>query len=131
MTEQISYEPGQILEALNGKADADCRNLSADGKQIISGLGLPSDRYIDLSLQASGNTYTAPANGWILLNKVSTAANQYVSLEGKAASRCYTPLIGSNAIACLAIKKGDVFTVYYDCGGKLNIFRFYYAEGEK
>ena len=131
MAEQVDYEPGQILEALNAKADADCCNLSADGKQLISGLGLPSERYIDMSLQNSGATYTAPANGWVILNKTSTAANQYVSLEGKAAYRCYTPLIGANAIACLAIKKDEVFTAYYNCGGTLNIFRFYYTEGEK
>ena len=131
MTEQINYEPGQILEALNDKADADCRNLSADGKQMISGLGLPSDRYIDSSLQASGNTYTAPANGWIEFAKSSDAANQYVSLEGRLGFRCYVPGSATNAVLSMPVRKGEVFTAYYDCGGKLNRFRFYYAEGEK
>ncbi|MBQ8630406.1 MAG: hypothetical protein IJ479_01650 [Alphaproteobacteria bacterium] len=131
MTEQVDYEAGQLLEALNGKADADCCNLSADGKQLISGLGLPSERYIDMSLQNSGATYTAPANGWVEFAKSSNAANQYVSLEGRLGFRCYVPGNATNAVLSMPVRKGEVFTAYYDCGGTLNRFRFYYTEGEK
>src|SRR5574344_14504 len=36
-----------------------------------SRMGMPSNSYIDLTLGASGSTYTAPANGWIYWAKVA------------------------------------------------------------
>lgn len=121
---------GEITESLNDKADSDCGNLSAVGKRLISGLGLPSERYIDMALQNSGATYTAPANGWVEFAKSSNAADQYVSLEGRLGFRCYVPGNATNAVLSMPVRKGEVFTAYYDCGGTLNRFRFYYAEGE-
>lgn len=121
---------GEIAESLNDKVDSDCGNLSAAGKVLLSSLPMASEKYTDLALQASGASYTAPANGWVVLSKTSNAANQFVSLEGKTAYRCCVPTASTNAVVSLAVKKDDVFTAYYDCGGTLNRFRFYYAEGE-
>lgn len=121
---------GEIAESLNDKVDSDCGNLSAAGKVLLSSLPMASEKYTDLALQASGTSYTAPANGWVVLSKTSNAANQFVSLDGKTAYRCFVPTASTNAVVSLAVKKDDVFTAYYDCGGTLNRFRFYYAEGE-
>lgn len=49
--------------SLQGKANVDMDNLSTAGKAEVAGLAMPSDKYIDLTLSASGSTYTAPANG--------------------------------------------------------------------
>ncbi len=67
---------GAVLGQLSNKADIDASNFNADGKSLLSGLGMPSNRYIDLTLGASGATYTAPANGYIFLEMVGTQAQQ-------------------------------------------------------
>ena len=34
------------------------------------------------------------------------------------------------AFVTIPAKKGDIVDVWYDCTGKIDIFRFVYAEGE-
>lgn len=104
--------------------------VDSNDSSWIAQQAMPSNRYIDLTLGASGSTYTAPANGWVEFAKSSNAANQYVSLEGRLGFRCYVPSTATNAVLSMPVRKGEVFTAYYDCGGTLNRFRFYYAEGE-
>ena len=41
---------------------------------------LPGNNYIDLTLGASDATYTAPANGWLILNKAATGIGQEIRL---------------------------------------------------
>lgn len=115
-------DAGRIGEQLATKTDM----LQA------SGAGMPSNRYIDLTLGADGSTYTAPANGWYGINKFVTG-NQYVFLlnlsngmaqEGRMitsgmAIRLFSPVI-----------KGQQIKVMYDAGGITENFRFIYAEGE-
>lgn len=56
---------GAISESLNNKVDLNQLNTNTQGLEYLSGLGMPSSKYIDLTLGASGTTYTAPANGWV------------------------------------------------------------------
>ncbi len=99
----------------------------------ISAMGMPSGVYKGLTLGSSGSTYTAPADGWLVLSKQSGGSGKYVHM--------YNPNTGiagkvnSNAshgmIACLPVKKGDVITIDYTASGTTEFFRFIYAEGAK
>lgn len=97
---------------------------------------MPSTRYIDLTLGASGSSYTAPADGWVCLMKGSTAANQYVTVEqiidGKyLRNMSIATANGQNVATYLPVAKGASFMTGYTAAGVLNTFRFYYAQGAK
>ena len=54
----------QIVTDLNNKLDRDCLNYSDTGYNFMAGASMPSNKYINLTLGASGSTYTAPADGF-------------------------------------------------------------------
>ena len=103
--------------------------LDYNDKSTISGWSMPSSRYIDLTLGASGSTYTAPANGWFSIAKRSGATNQYLGLtsNGLEVTVYYdSGMVARNFIPC---KKGGTITVNYNMTGYTQFFRFIYAEG--
>lgn len=125
---------GQILEALNDKADRDIQNIDNTGKSLVAGFPMPSDTYDDLILGASGTEYTAPADGYITLNqRVSSGywcllknITLDITIEHSA------PVSNANLSAIIPVREGDKFTVSYDSGlGTTDRFRFYYTEGSK
>lgn len=98
----------------------------------LSGLGMPSSKYIDLTLGASGSTYTAPANGWIEFVKQSTGA-QYFQFANNTSgwfNNISTPDSGQYLSIFAPVYRGDSFKLEYNLGGVTARFRFYYAEGE-
>jgi len=119
------YVSGQITET---------KNLIPT-KSEISGMGMPSDKYIDLTIGTSGSTYTAPANGWfaafnsnsknggVLLrnttNGISTLSTYYT---GFSDGMCYIPC-----------RNGDVIYMKYTgtFGSSTGWFRFVYAQGNQ
>ena len=102
---------------------------------------MPSDKYIDLTLGASGQTYTAPANGWFVFDKGSTAANQYAALynTGKSASvttlkgvaQNVIPITSSNLGLTMPALKGDIVHLDYTLAGDTFAWRFIYAQGDQ
>lgn len=105
-----------------------------NSKNTISSWAFPSTKYANLTLGASGSTYTAPANGWYFLMKHATKTIQYHSLDNTTArfSIAGTPnFVGAGAEIYIPAKKGDVIKVNYTTDGDTVIFRFIYAEGEK
>lgn len=121
-------QAAEFTGALAGKANTDFSNLSAAGKNIASGLGMPSNRYIDLTLGASGATYTAPANGWVLVGKMCTA-NQYLGTFANSIMKCLEVWSSSYCSLFFPVRKGDVFPISYTASGTTEVFRFIYAEG--
>jgi hypothetical protein len=109
------------------------RAVDYNDKSEISGWAMPSSKYTDLTLGASGSTYIAPANGWVTISKRTNANNQMIELInstcGYVGMRA-TEINGRLAIALLPVKKGDQFHVNYTAGGELAYLRFVYAEGE-
>lgn len=124
-------ETGSII--INNKADINLSNLSEDGKSLIANYSMPSNRYIDLTLGASGSTYTAPANGWFIINKIAGSDCYYCALtnnntgeydfRGDYRTSPCTPRVYA--------RRGDVIKAEYNATGALTYFRFYYAEGNK
>lgn len=103
-----------------------------------SSAGMPSNRYIDLTLGASGTTYTAPANGLLCLTKQTNDFNQYVQFNATSSDLGYRNNIltgqevyntGALAYTCMPMLKGQSTQVFYSAGGTTYAFRFIYAEG--
>ena len=105
----------------------------------LSGLGMPSNRYIDLTLGASGATYTAPADGWVCFDKNTGGADRFIAIEVVEKNtdiKIYgTRHISQNSNFAISdmipILKNQQFKVYYNTAGNTEMFRFIYAEGSK
>lgn len=97
-----------------------------------SGTGFPSDKYVELTLGASGSEYEAPANGYVYLVKASTAASQYANIyNGSGVSyNNRSTASGQDTIVLAQVFKGKNFKVEYNLAGETKTFRFIYAEGE-
>ena len=119
--------------ALTDKADTDLSNINNSGKILVSGLSMPSSKYDDLTLGVSGATYSAPANGWFVFARASSANNQFNSIINVSAGglRCdsYATSSGKWATVFMPAKKGDTIQVEYNTSTD-KLFRFIYAEGE-
>ena len=105
-------------------------------KMTAANAAMPSDRYVDLTLPVSLSTITAPADGYIFFEKITTAANQYVALyvnapDGSAMYGANNDLPAANAypFVLIPVKKGAVVTVEYNAAGTYTRFRFIYANG--
>lgn len=97
---------------------------------------LLSDRYDDLELKASGSTYTAPANGWFWIQKLSSSTGQYLTpvIKDSNGNIKYTltsqpTAIGYDAEILAPVSKGDVISIGYSVDGATKSFRFIYAKG--
>lgn len=132
----VSYLSGRITSlkpfTVDSVANSNASNFSQAGRSYLSGLGMPSNKYIDLTLGATGATYTAPANGWFYLNGISTSDGAYGYLSNPATEMKYTIQAYSVNVTIagyLPCKKGDVIICDYGAFTKQR-FRFIYAEGE-
>lgn len=128
--EAVEQTAGITAETLSQKADIDGGNCSAN----FAKFGMPSDTYTDLTLGSSGSKYTAPADGWFAVNKVSSGTNQYAKLsvgDNKIVTEVRGPTNGTLCACYVPVKAGDVVTCSYTAAGTTNYFRFIYAEGAK
>lgn len=112
---------------LDNKTNLNMDNLNADGKSLISGLGMPSLKYDDLTLGASGSTYTAPADGWYAI--VLVADGKWVNIS--TARQLYAAYHGEKyAHANFPVSKGETLKIEYDAVVTKQRFLFIYANGE-
>lgn len=120
-------DAGRIGEQLADKVDM----LQA------SGAGMPSNKYIDLTLGASQAQYTAPANGWFTIACQSSVNNGAVIFANISSSMLITlstrVVAGTTQAVSIPCKKGDVIQLGYDgtisVSGANYYFRFIYAQG--
>jgi hypothetical protein len=137
-TQNITVNINNEVVAVTEKADIDLSNVTAVAKNLISGMGMPSSNYVNLTLGANGTTYTAPANGYFKLVRhnvvLNTAGNTaYVALINVTAENMsveHRTQIGGNGMQRIYIpaSKGDVIQINYD-GSSTNTFQFIYAKG--
>ena len=116
---------GRIEETLVKKVDMQQATIAS----------FPSDRYIDLTLGASGTTYTAPANGYFYLNKTKAGQTQYIALKNITGnigvwSNGNPQATNGLVYTYIPAKKGDIVETVYSTSGTTNEFRFIYAQGE-
>lgn len=94
---------------------------------------LPGDRYEDFTLEASGADYTAPANGFVFVNKSQTG-QQFLLIQNRDNSGVYSQEIsapsGTNSANVLYfVRKGQVYRITYNASGNTNFSKFIYAKG--
>ncbi|MDY6364836.1 MAG: hypothetical protein SPL73_08120 [Cyanobacteriota bacterium] len=131
----VQMDVDKIATDLNGKANVSADNFNATGTTYLSGLGMPSNRYIDLTLGASGTTYTAPANGWVCIRAYCYATSGWFNIQNENSFLLMNipyVAIGGGIGGYLPIKKGERFHVDY---GNLRFDKaytgltFYYSDG--
>lgn len=127
-------QAAEFQQGLSGKADTNLGNLSTAGKALASGLGMPSNRYIDLTLGASGSTYTAPANGYFCLRGNNGISGDFhISFYNQTAN--FRQTVSGNSYAdwvstYIPAKKSDVVNLLYNnLTAASHSFLFIYAEG--
>lgn len=105
--------------------------LKQSDKSEISGWSMPSNKYINLTIGASGSTYTAPADGWYSQQcTVSVTAYNYFYMSCNGVS---IQVVGSgdnqNIHSFIPVKKNNVMMISYTNVRDINL-KFIYAEGE-
>lgn len=106
--------------------------LDYNDTEYIPHQAMPSGRGIDLTLGASGASYTAPADGYIYLNKTASAVNQIITIinDDNGMRVSDTSVTASGWIATyLPVSKGQSIRITYTAGGTTNTFQFIYANG--
>lgn len=121
-----SFNPKQPFHAVD-------RNDSS----WVAGQAMPSSKYIDLTLGATGTKYTAPANGWFAFGKRASDVGQFLNV--KYVSPAQIPFFsdvssgktGNILGHLIPVLKGQIVEVNYSVGGATTVCRFVYAEGEE
>lgn len=111
---------------LDNKTDVDMSNISTAGKIAITNIGYPTTTSKTISLQSSGSSYTAPADGWVHIT-LALNLNGYVAVNG-VYSQSGTANGGYSSVF-YPVSKGETFTVVYSNRASTPRFRFYYAKG--
>jgi hypothetical protein len=133
----LYFYVGETVQNANlinaGRIEEKLGTIISDNSSIIAGYAMPSSRYIDLTLGASGTEYTAPANGWFILNKIAGSDWYYCTLTNNNTGE-YDFRSDYRTSPCtprVYARQGDVIKAEYNATGALIYFRFYYAEGNK
>jgi hypothetical protein len=115
---------------LSAKADVDLSNVNSSGTSTASGWAMPSSTYDELTLGASGATYTAPANGY--MNFIHEGLNgQWIMAANDSFLEVDNDINGDGfARIFIPCKKGDIITITYTANGNYSRLWFYYADGE-
>lgn len=133
----IEQTAGLNAELFNNKADLNLANVNDHAKTLISGMGMPSDTRVALTLGASGTSYTAPANGWVCARVYSSNSGQQFFVRGEIPGggeygyRLYSSASGQWLTAMLPVKKGTTFNIYYGTPTAKSYLYFQYAVGSE
>ena len=113
---------GRIGEQLATKTD----------KVQAARASMPSDKYINLTVGASGSTYTAPADGWFCSSGRATSENGYISFEfyNGLYQQIHVRNSGQHLGLVRPASKGDTLQINYENMADMFII-FTYAEGSK
>lgn len=110
---------------------------STINNEYMGHMAMPSNKYIDLELGASGTTYTAPADGYYRLTMKQSAAEQYAYLasyttnEEPILSTTSKTATGTDSLSTwIAVHKGQTVKAVYNAPEK-RVFRFIYAIGSE
>lgn len=106
--------------------------LGFSDKPEISGWGMPSRRYKNLTLGTSKSTYTAPANGWFCIS-TKTETGKYFCLANITSfirTQVYSTGVGEWVETYIPVAKGQTVETNYNTTNTTCNFIFVYAEGE-
>lgn len=110
---------------------------SPTNNEYMGHMAMPSNKYIDLELGASGTTYTAPADGYYRLTMKQSAAEQYAYLasytdnDEPILSTTSKTATGTDSLSTwVSVHKGQKVKAVYNAPEK-RVFRFIYAIGSE
>lgn len=110
---------------------------STTNNEYMGHMAMPSNKYIDLELGASGTTYTAPADGYVSLLKLSTIVGQSISIcikddDNNDILCVLCPSDSTNhAGVLIPVCKNQKFIVNYSALGTTQFFKFVYTKGSE
>ena len=132
----IAVDIDKVMTDVNNlgsnKANKDFSNVTDVAKVMMAKASMPSTRYIDLTLGATGTWYTAPADGYFcLVGAPAIAAACEISLTNITASLFST---AQNTVAWglriyIPCSKNDIVCVGYSVIFRVSLFKFIYAQG--
>ena len=85
----------------------------------------------NLSLGADGTQYTAPADGYFYVDKVSGVDRGYIGLQSHSNFMFPTvpaPIGANHGRVLIPVKKGEIVSVHYNMTGETSQFFFVYAQ---
>lgn len=133
-TAEIEVDINKVYEDMELKANTSLSNLTGEGRSLASGFGMPSGRYDELTLGATGTNYTAPANGYFYIDKQAGVNGAFLYLSNNTAKigaeYAITNASSNHCRVYVPAKKGDIVNISYNVTGTTNVFIFVYAEGE-
>lgn len=110
---------GQITEALNNKVD------------LQAPWGFPKKQYDNLTITASDQEFTAPANGYFCISARASGAGSWFFMTINNTGLCCTSHVeqsGSNHEFFIPVGKNQVCHVAYGGIQSINYFHFVYAQ---
>ena len=109
------------------------RTISGPSDEYMAHMAMPSNRYVSLTLGASGATYTAPADGYVSVSAKSSQDKSTVQLIISASAGLMHTFndisVGTWSRFYVPIRKGQNFTYEYNGKFASNSLLFVYAEG--
>lgn len=114
------------------KANTDLSNITWAGKSVCANMAMPSATYTNLTLGASGSSYTAPANGWVCFSGIQTASGGFcriVSDDTLLAATSQNSFSDTEQECYVPVRKGAKFYIYYSNLTSI-VFRFVYSQGD-
>lgn len=128
----IEQTAGLNQEDFLKKADTDLGNIDSDGKAVISSFAAPSSYYEEVTIKASGQTYTAPADGWFCVAGAPVAAgNAIIMVCNNLRTYSVAHSTGNGIGGNIPCAKGSIMTMYYDGFSGNPSFKFVYAKGSE
>ena len=126
------YTKSEIDTIASGKANVALDNITSAGKEVCANLSMPSGTYTNLTLGASGTSYTAPADGYVCFYMSQPGPHDLqVYLSNETAQLRVRTYQNVNDIACwIPVSKGDTFYLEYTYNSGSYQFRFIYSQGE-
>ena len=104
---------------------------SPTNNEYMGHMAMPSDKYIDLTLGANGTKYTAPANGWVMVQLYPAPVGARLQIHGSDTQYGFiftSPNADGILRATIPVRKGEIYLVNFT-SGTLHMHRFIYAVG--
>lgn len=109
------------------KWDSTNKKLKVD-TAAVAHLAMPSSTVVDLTLGASGTTYTPPSDGWVKLTFWNITKSGYINIVARMELQNSTSYEGSTLNVYIPVSGNETFKCYYNVEGS-RFLKFYYTEG--
>ena len=123
----------RIIENIENKADINASNFSNAGKSAITHIAMPSLKYTNLTIGATGTTYTMPSDGYMYLYAQASMVSFYGLYNDTRQYGTGNVANGNGYLTyfILPVNKGDIVSIRYQATASVFVLRFFYANGSE